>query len=322
MTGKGGRSLKSPWVSISKTWLKVEILATFKLGNGSRIAFWLDTWEGHSPFNILFSSLFRITTLPNGSVADHWDNNIASWSITFRRSLKDEEVSAFQDLLRKIVSRSPSLSFDKRVWSISNNSQYTVKSLKNHLTPFSPLEKPIFSTIWKTKSPRRVNILIWIMLFGQLNVAEVLQKKQPTPSLSPTVCPFCLHHSEVSLHLFFTCPYSSWCWNKLLCFFNLPLTLCNDFKSNVFQLLARPTSHKSTRLLWCNAVKALLADLWFERNQRIFYNKATSCQDRLEAARRQASSWCLLSDPFRAYSLSDFNLNWEAFISTPPNGQH
>ena len=45
--GKDGKSLRSPGVSIFHPWLKVGALAKFKLGNGSWISFWLDTWEGH-----------------------------------------------------------------------------------------------------------------------------------------------------------------------------------------------------------------------------------------------------------------------------------
>lgn len=36
-TGKTCNSLQSPWIDISRTWLKVDALSTFKLGNGIRI---------------------------------------------------------------------------------------------------------------------------------------------------------------------------------------------------------------------------------------------------------------------------------------------
>ena len=32
--GKNGKCLRSPWISTSKSWLKVDALSTFKLGNG------------------------------------------------------------------------------------------------------------------------------------------------------------------------------------------------------------------------------------------------------------------------------------------------
>ena len=68
---KKGKSLQSPWVSISRTWLKVEALAKFKIGNGQRMTFWTDLWEGETSFNVLFPRFFRIIICPKGLVAIH-----------------------------------------------------------------------------------------------------------------------------------------------------------------------------------------------------------------------------------------------------------
>ena len=35
-TGKEEKCLRSPWVSISRSWLKIDALTTFRLGNGRR----------------------------------------------------------------------------------------------------------------------------------------------------------------------------------------------------------------------------------------------------------------------------------------------
>ena len=58
--------------------------------------------------------------------------------------------------------------------------------------------------IWKTKSPRRVNITIWIVLNELLSCALVMQSKLPSHILSPRVCSLCLQDSEDLVHLFFT----------------------------------------------------------------------------------------------------------------------
>lgn len=88
--------LRCPWVSISRTWLKIEALATFRLRNRRRIAFWLDPWKGESTLHLTFPQLFKITLLPNGSVADHGGSALSSWSSIFHQLLKDEEISEFQ----------------------------------------------------------------------------------------------------------------------------------------------------------------------------------------------------------------------------------
>ncbi|TYK02022.1 uncharacterized protein E5676_scaffold680G00040 [Cucumis melo var. makuwa] len=44
-----GNNLRSPWISISGEWEKVVELATFKTGNGRRVAFWTDSWVADLP---------------------------------------------------------------------------------------------------------------------------------------------------------------------------------------------------------------------------------------------------------------------------------
>lgn len=58
--------------------------------------------------------------------------------------------------------------------------------------------------------------------------------------------------------------------------------------------------------LRCTAVKTLLVELWFERNQWVFHDKSSSWNGRLEYARLKASSWCSLFKvskiiPFKRY---------------------
>ena len=70
----------------------MESLALFRLSNGWRIGFWTDTWIGVSSLNVQFPKLFRIALLHEGSVAAHWDSSTLSWSLVFRRLMKEEEI--------------------------------------------------------------------------------------------------------------------------------------------------------------------------------------------------------------------------------------
>ena len=115
--GKSGNSLRSPWISISKVWKSVESLALTKLGNGSRTSFWSDIWVGTSPLKGLFSLLYRIVLLPQGSVANHWDFATLSWSLPFT-SLKDAEIVEFESLLSLLPDEQVLDFEDHKVWSI------------------------------------------------------------------------------------------------------------------------------------------------------------------------------------------------------------
>lgn len=81
------------------------------------------------------------------------------------------------------------------------------------------------------------------------------------------------------------------------------------FSDNVCQILIGPALKKGPRLIWANAVKALLAEIWFEQNHGIFHDRKLGWLDRYEVARLNASSWCTLTKPFRDFSIQDLCLN-------------
>ena len=91
-----------------------------------------------------------------------------------------------------------------------------------------------------------------------------------------------------------------------------------DFKNNVTEILVDPAlKKKTTELLWVNAVKALLVEIRFERNQRVFHDKPSTWMERYDSVRLSAPSWCSLSKYFQDYSLQEMLLNWPAFIASP-----
>ena len=72
----------------------------------------------------------------------------------------------------------------------------------------------------------------------------------------------------------------------------------------------------SSRLIFNNSLISFrsLTILWFERNQRVFHNKASPWSVRFEIARLNASSWCSLSKTFEDFSIQDISINCKAFI--------
>ena len=115
----------------------------------------------------------------------------------------------------------------------------------------------------------------------------------------------------------FSGKYSRNCWFCLFEHFNLSWVFGNKFKENVVHLLIGPRLKSKPNLLWVNAVKAILSEIWFERNQRVFHAKASPWLVRFENAKLNASAWCSLAKTFKDFSISDICLNWKTFI-TPP----
>ena len=108
--------------------------------------------------------------------------------------------------------------------------------------------------------PPRVNILIWVIIFGSLNSADILQKKAPNKCLLPSVCPLCLKAKR--LHPIF----SSFSWMRFFSTFNIVWFFDGFLCSSILQLLEGPLLPKKPRLLWSDLLKAILSELWFERN--------------------------------------------------------
>lgn len=78
----------------------------------------------------------------------------------------------------------------------------------------------------------------------------------------------------------------------------------DPFCDNVRQILVGLALKKGPRLIWANAVKAILAEIWFGQNQRIFHDRKMGWMARLEVARLNTSSWCTLSMDFEDFSSS------------------
>ena len=63
--------------------------------------------------------------------------------------------------------------------------------------------------------------------------------------------------------------------------------------------------------------KALLTEIWFERNQQIFHDKESPRTEIVCSAERNAAAWCSLNKEFENYCIQDICLNWDVFLSQP-----
>lgn len=118
-----------PWTNIARHWKKVDHFSKFKLGSGARILFWHHKWIEDISLKDRFPNLFRVSSLPNGTIADFWDSSTSAWKIQTRRLFKDEEVSEFIDLLSVLNPFIPNNMADGRVWSLEPSGLFSVASL-------------------------------------------------------------------------------------------------------------------------------------------------------------------------------------------------
>lgn len=56
-------------------------------------------------------------------------------------------------------------------------------------------------------------------------------------------------------------------------------------------IILGPKLTASPKMIWANVIKALLAEVWFEKNQRFFHDKSFAWMN-------ASSSWCYRSKLF------------------------
>lgn len=164
-----------------------------------------------------------------------------------------------------------------------------VKSLSKFLAPSESIDKEIYKSLCKTNSPKRINIRVWVMIFRTLNCFGPSKEDAITllipinrPSLSS-----CKWRSSASIFLL---QLSLACWQKLFDTFHIQWVFSGCFKQNVVQILGGPKLKTQAHVLWANVVNALLVEIWFERNQRVFHEKYLSWTSRFEVASLNAST--------------------------------
>ena len=72
---------RNPWKFISQVLNLFLTHIAFKVGNGTKISFWKDSWKGNTYFAVLFPRLFRLTSHPLATIAEtrSEDKNLGFW---------------------------------------------------------------------------------------------------------------------------------------------------------------------------------------------------------------------------------------------------
>ena len=190
---------------------------------------------------------------------------------------------------------------------------FTDRSLVTHLSLASLIDVSLYRGLRKTKCPTRVNIFVWIMLQVNLDCASPLQKSILFIA-NLLICAIYVVWIKNTFSTFFRVSLCSKLLVWLLQIFNFRWVYDGSLSGNVLQILSGPDLMKTSSILWCNAVKALLVEIWLERNPCVFHNTTSVWYDRFDYAHLNASSWCSMVKGFQDQSTKDIYLNWQAFI--------
>ncbi|KAG2288502.1 hypothetical protein Bca52824_048106 [Brassica carinata] len=211
-----------------------------------------------------------------------------SWNVLF----EEEDVSIVLNTHFNL------LSVDSLVWGFSRSGFYDSKSGYKLLEsiqelqspapqPLPPLEKKLWSDLWKTKTSPKLRHFLWRALSGALAVKERLRSRGINLD---TTCPLCGLHQETICHVLFTCDVAKETWDRA----QIPLPSAgfshNSVLLNLYHVLSvsknqRIGQSERLRFPW------ILWHLWKARNIFCFEQKRFSAANIFSKAAEESSIW-------------------------------
>jgi hypothetical protein len=156
-SGSYGVSL---WKSIRNGWDRFLQFVRYKVGNGSTIKFWSDTWCGETSLKVRFSELYRIARLKEALVRELLSYTASGqhWDVGFYLEVYDwelESINMFMDLSYSVPIRQEEA--EAMCWSPPSRKTFAVNSFYKVLHSGSAQPFP-WRTIWKSFASSKVSI--------------------------------------------------------------------------------------------------------------------------------------------------------------------
>ena len=268
-----------------------------EVGNGEESRVWLDNWlltsiprppRYHQ--DAIVDLTLRVSDLIDGQTGT-WDHNLV------RQLIVKEDVNLVLNT-KLNLSRA-----DKLIWGLTKNGRYDVKSgyklieallvLDNpKINDQPPLERQLWSNLWKTKAPPKLKHFLWRVNSGALAVKARLQTRgvQVNP-----VCFVCDQGSETICHVPFNCKTAKYVWEKS----RFPLPPAGWSQNSVFlNLHYLIRCSKNTAIGPCLRLSFpwILWHLWKARNAFCYEHVYPDPAIILRRAMEDAAVWLNLHD--------------------------
>ena len=181
-------------------------------------------------------------------------------------------------------------------WGLTKDGVYSSKSgyrffetLQNIVQPqrgLPPIEKKLWSSIWKIKAPSKLKHFLWKVLAGALAVKDRLRSRGIQLD---TTCAVCSSASESICHLLFNCPLAQEVWERS----NIKIPRGGFSRSsvflNVYHLLIvngkNGNEVQSKSFIW------IMWQIWKGRNELVFERRQTNPISILSKAIEDANIW-------------------------------
>ena len=259
----------SLWKHIRAGWDVFSNHISHKLGDGSRIRFWHDTWCGDLPLKQQFPILYLLTRAPEARVADfcHLQGSNYVWDISFIRAVQDWELEMVDSFMTLLYSHSirPGV-VDSLWWIPSHKGNFEVRSFYYTLVHPHPQGNFPWKRVWKAKAPSRVAFFVWTAALGKILTIDNLRKRQ---LIIMDWCCMCKLSGETGNHLLLHCLIAWELWTMVLSIFSTTWVMpwgVEDLLSCWTGTCGKSEAGK----IWKMTPHCLMWCLWQERNDRTF----------------------------------------------------
>jgi hypothetical protein len=235
----------SLWNHIRRGWTCFSQYIGFKVGDGSCIKFWSNSWSGDQLLRDRFSTLFRLACNQEASVVDYLH---------------------FHGTLPMRPGRTDSI-----FWNLSRHASFEVSSFYSALSQPATSQFP-WRLVWKAKVPSRVAFFIWTASLGKILTTDNLRKRRVI--ILDWCCLYKADGESVN-HLLLHYPVARDLWNLVCCLFGVSWVM----PRGVVDLLLcwnGSLGNREASKIWKMIPHCIMWCLWGERNSRIFNGEESS----------------------------------------------
>ncbi|XP_026383460.1 uncharacterized protein LOC113278957 [Papaver somniferum] len=313
----------SIWKGINKYTELFKSNCIFRLGDGTRISFWIDIWVGDQPLFQRFPAVYGVCATKNHTISQMYNVNAEIWELGITRRVHDNVISEIATLLHLLETNgvTPSSSADVRLWKDGHQAgEFTFKKCYQWLVTRNIVEenqtecvhpKIIWSKLW----PAKVSFFLWLATKNKVLTQDKLIKRRWRDWANH--CYLCINDEETSRHLLLHCSTAIYIWNFFKVEFHLNWVLPHSIHT---ALSTWPCSSiRSRKSLVIKALPvAILWNLWKERNRRAFKNKSSTTAKIIQSIKHIIAYWLYLQPEFQKISLKQFMINWKTVVFEPP----
>jgi hypothetical protein len=181
-------------------------LATCNIRCGTTASLWHDSW-GFGVLRKLFPQQFSFAKNKNATVQYFSQNDVATNFNTPLSPIAMQQLVELQDMLSDIHLGTSLYDQWLYFWG---SAIFTAGRAYTHMK-VSANVSPVFAWVWKSCCRGRHKFTFWLLLKDHLSTRNILRRKNKV--LDVYSYPMCSMTVEETMeHLFFSCPFSSWCW--------------------------------------------------------------------------------------------------------------